>query len=120
MHSIKWNGWCRTYTASHHCIQYRIDRMVDGHCVSSCLCLLYRNSKAKVMLVDDVLVLEEQRGQGYGKELMNEVVDLAKRDNVDSIELTVNDDNLIARSLYSKTGFEETTKKYCRRILNIK
>jgi ribosomal protein S18 acetylase RimI-like enzyme len=72
------------------------------------------------MIVDDVLIYERFRGQGHGKAMMLEVVEIAKRLDVDSVELTVNDDNMVARNLYQRVGFEETDKKYCRRILNIR
>ena len=99
--------------------QYRIKYIVDDEIVGSCSCLIYQNNKAKVMYVDEVFVEEEHRGKGYGKEIMYEAIEFARTQNVDSVELTVNDDNVIARNLYQKLEFVETSKKYCRRILNI-
>jgi len=101
------------------CQHYRIYMVVDTAIVGSCSGLIYRNDKAKVMLVDDVFVQEEYRNKGYGREVVREAIQFALTEGVDSVELTVNEDNEIARNLYNKLGFVETTKKYCRRILRV-
>ena len=103
----------------YNCCQYQIRWIVDDKVVGSCSCLMYKNNKAKVMLIDDVFVEEEHRGKGYGKAMINGAIELAQRHDVDSVELTVNMNNVIARNLYRVTGFEETDKKYCRRILRV-
>jgi ribosomal protein S18 acetylase RimI-like enzyme len=69
------------------------------------------------MFIDGVLVDRAHRRRGYGKEIMREAIEFARREDVDSVELAVNDDNKIARDLYQKLGFLEMPKKYCRRIL---
>ena len=86
--------------------------------VSSCLCTIYNNGKAKVMIIDSVLTREECRGKGYGTKLMNEALKLAREENIDSVELNVNKDNMVAKKLYEKLGFEKTNKDYYRIILN--
>lgn len=86
--------------------------------IASCLCTFYNNGKADVMLIDDFQTKEEFRGQGYGTKLMNKAINLAKKLKVDSVELNVNRDNLVAISLYKKSGFEKTNKDYYRLILH--
>ena len=85
---------------------------------ASCLCTLYNNGKANVLLIDSFQVKEEFRKKGYGTKLLNKVIDLARELKVDSVELVVNKDNKIAKRLYKKVGFEKTNKDYYRFILN--
>ena len=84
---------------------------------ASCIITLYNNGKANVLIVDDVKVKEQFRRQGLATELLQQVILIAKTNNVDSIELTVNRDS-IAEKVYSKVGFVKTEKDYCRIILN--
>lgn len=50
------------------------------------------------------------RGKGYGKMLMQELLTEAKRREIKQISLTVDEDNIIARNLYTKIGFVELGK----------
>ena len=86
--------------------------------VGSCICTIYHNGKAKVMIIDSVYVNEQYGGKGYGQKLMNAAIDLAKASKIDSVELNVNKDNKVAIDLYEKNGFEVTDKHYYRLILN--
>lgn len=86
--------------------------------IGSCICTIFNNGKAKVMIVDSVIVNEPYRGQGYGQKLMKAVVDLAKTQDIDSIELQVNKSNEVAIRLYEKNRFQKTDKYYYRLILN--
>ena len=92
----------------------------DGRMMGSCICTVYHNGQARVMLVDSVFVGEPFRRNGYGEELVTKALELADLLGVDSVELVVNRDNGAARGLYSKMGFEETDKIYCRKLLNLK
>ena len=89
---------------------------VDGK--ASCLCTLYNNGKADIMVIDDVQTKEEFRGRGYGTKLIAKAINLAKELNIDSVELQVNRTNPIAMKLYENAGFEKTDKEYYRLILN--
>jgi len=86
--------------------------------ICSCFCTFYNNGKADVMIIDSVLTNEEYRRQGYGTKLMAEAIKLAKKMKVDSVELNVNKNNVAAKKLYEKIGFEKTKKDYYRLILN--
>lgn len=87
--------------------------------VCSCICTIYYNGKARIMMVDNVETLEKYRGQGYGQKLIEEAIAFAKTQNVDSIELVVNQDNAPAIRLYEKTGFKRIDKFFYRLILNV-
>jgi ribosomal protein S18 acetylase RimI-like enzyme len=82
-----------------------------------CIITCYNNGKANIMMVDSVETKEEHRKRGYATQLLERVVLIAKEKNIDCIELVVNNDS-IARRLYTKIGFKETNKIYCRLILN--
>lgn len=86
---------------------------------SSCLCTLYHNGKARIMMVDSVETVPEYRNQGYGKKLMEEVIAFSRTQDVDSIELVVSQDNETAIQLYEKAGFKRTAKFLYRLILNV-
>jgi len=85
---------------------------------SSCLCTVYDNGKAQVMFVDSVETVEGYREQGYATRLMEEVMILASKLKVDSVELLTNEDNQVAQRLYSRAGMVKTGKIHWRRILN--
>jgi len=85
---------------------------------ASCLCTFYHNGKANVMIIDDVLVDEDKRSKGYGRELIRKALKLAVEEKVDSVELVVNRDNEPAKKLYEGQGFAKTEKDYYRKILN--
>lgn len=95
---------------------YQLEVNVDD--VSSCLCTIYNNGKANVLIIDNVFTDPNFRNKGYGKKLIKKVIDKAKELNIDSVELLVNSDNIIAKSLYERFGFEKTNKEHQRLILN--
>lgn len=84
----------------------------------SCLCTFYNNGKANVMIIDSLKVAKEHRSQGIGTQLMEKAIALAKKKNVDSVELVVNKNNQIAKKLYKKIGLSKTAKDHYRLILN--
>ena len=84
----------------------------------SCICTFYNNGKANVMIIDSIWTEEKFRNQGWGTKLIEAAIELAKKENADSVELVTNKDNLAAKKLFQKTGFEKTNKDYYRLILN--
>lgn len=85
--------------------------------IGECILTFYHNGQANVMLVDNVKVDKNHRKKGIGTTLMKEVIKIAKKRKVDSIELVVNSDNTVAKRLYKKVGFKKTKKEYYRFIL---
>jgi ribosomal protein S18 acetylase RimI-like enzyme len=75
---------------------------------------------AKPMInIHDIIVLKEYRSKGVGRQLMNAVIDEAKKRDCVRITLEVREDNKIAQDLYKDLGFKETKPKmlYWRREL---
>jgi ribosomal protein S18 acetylase RimI-like enzyme len=67
--------------------------------------LLYNGKR---IFINDIHVLPEFRGKGYGKSTLRELESRAAAQNVEHIELRVAYDNELALGLYNKTGFRET------------
>ena len=84
----------------------------------SCLGTIYHNGKAKIMVIDNVLVEEGYREKGIGTLLMENAIKIAILENVDCVELLVNTENKEAKGLYKKVGFKKTNKEHYRLILN--
>jgi len=57
--------------------------------------------------LDDVFVLEQYRGQGIGAKLMREALNHARKSGCVRVELGTRRDNIHARRLYERLGFEE-------------
>jgi ribosomal protein S18 acetylase RimI-like enzyme len=54
-----------------------------------------------------IAVADEERGKGYGKQMMNALFHRARELSIDVITLTVDQDNTIAQRLYERLGFEQ-------------
>ena len=73
-----------------------------------------------------VIVKKDFRGKGYGKKLMNYIIDYAKNNNYKEMSLRVDLDNYIAFKLYVDLGFtkiqyigEDENGKYVKLIKNL-
>jgi RimJ/RimL family protein N-acetyltransferase len=55
-----------------------------------------------------ICVIESQLGKGLGKRMMKELLDFAEENEIRKIKLAVDNDNLVAQSLYKKFGFIKT------------
>ncbi len=62
-------------------------------------------TKGRVGKVEDVVVARKFRGRGLGDKLMDEIIEIAKKQNLKNITLTSNPKRHIARNLYAKKGF---------------
>ena len=63
----------------------------------------------------DIIVKEEFRGKGYGKEIVETILAKAKETGIKKAYLSVVNDNIIAKKLYGKLGFKETYKYWYRK-----
>lgn len=59
----------------------------------------------KQAVVEDMIVNEKYRGQGLGEKILLDLIEWAKKEGVEVIELTTNPKRLAANSLYQKVGF---------------
>lgn len=54
----------------------------------------------------ELYVAPERRGQGIGRALMEEAMDLARAEGADHMELGTGEDDVAARALYESLGFD--------------
>jgi GNAT superfamily N-acetyltransferase len=82
--------------------------------------LLYTISTAlggPVLILEDMVVNSNIRGQGVGSELINFAFDLAKRKGFLRITLLTDDDNESAHKFYQKHGFNRSPMTVFRKYL---
>lgn len=53
-----------------------------------------------------ICVLEKYRGRGFGKKIMEKLIEKARENEISEIQLTVDKENIIAKKLYEKFDFE--------------
>jgi ribosomal protein S18 acetylase RimI-like enzyme len=67
---------------------------------------------AKPMInIHDIIVLKEYRGKRVGRQLMDAIINEAKKRGCERITLEVREDNKIAQNLYKSMGFKDTEPK---------
>ena len=66
-----------------------------------------REKMNKVLWIDELVVTEKERGNGYSSLLMEEIKKISKIEKVKRIELNVFTFNDIAIKLYNKLGYKE-------------
>lgn len=70
------------------------------------LFLMQKLGKKKAFM-EDVVVADSQRGKGLGKTIVEKLIDVAKKREVNSIELTSNEKRVAANGLYLNLGFNK-------------
>jgi ribosomal protein S18 acetylase RimI-like enzyme len=65
----------------------------------------------KIINIHDIVVLNEYRGYGVGKKLMEEVISYARKLDCSKVTLEVREDNIAAQNLYKDMGFTECEPK---------
>lgn len=77
----------------------------DGHIVAAgALCVMH-NLEFTIANVESVVVASNYRGRGYGKKLIEHIINEAKYMNVRSVHLTSNPKRVAANNLYQSLGF---------------
>lgn len=69
-----------------------------------------------IYYIDDIVVDKDYRHKGIGKKLYNYVLDKAKKNNIDSIELNVWAFNQSAINFYKSLGMSEKNIKYEQKL----
>ena len=64
----------------------------------------------------ELYVVPSQRGKGLGRALMAALLDVAKKQGADYIELNTEETDVAARALYESVGFEATAEYYEREL----
>ncbi len=81
----------------------------DSKRVVGAVSLLFLVSTAlggKVALLEDMVIEHDARGKGFGKKLLEHVIQYAIKNNCLRITVLTDKDNLIAQSLYERIGFK--------------
>ena len=67
-----------------------------------------------VMHITNIVVKKDERGKGIGKKLLEQLIKYSIKQDIKSITLEVNEENIIAQNLYKQYGFEKVglRKKY--------
>lgn len=76
-----------------------------GHIVAAGTLCVMHNLEFTIASVESVVVLSSCRGRGYGKMLVEHLINEAKRLGVRSIHLTSNPKRIAANNLYQSLGF---------------
>lgn len=63
----------------------------------------------------DIIVKKEYRGNGYGKEIVETILNEASKQEIEKSYLCVVDNNTLAKNLYEKLGFKEIYKYWYRK-----
>lgn len=62
-------------------------------------------TRGMVGKLEDIVVSSVYRGGGLGKKLVEELISIARKENLKSLSLTSNPDRIAARNLYMSLGF---------------
>lgn len=98
------HGWSQrqlsdSWAAGHAFLLLEHDGRVSGHAV--CMTML---DEAELLTI---AIAPEQQGRGWGRALLNELLETLRRQGCRRLLLEVRESNRPARALYSKCGFIE-------------
>lgn len=90
----------------------------DGHIVGCASLCVFCSPTGRKASVEDVVVLSSCRGQGYGRKLMEHVINYAKKELAPiELHLTSNPKRVSANALYKAVAFEQReTNVYSKTI----
>jgi L-phenylalanine/L-methionine N-acetyltransferase len=69
------------------------------------ICLKHRCSH--IAYIGGLAIHPDFAGKGFGVKMMQEIIELAKENNLLRLELSVGSENKVAQKLYQKVGFEK-------------
>lgn len=99
----------------------RIFVLRNNHRIFGMVNLLFTISTARggfVILMEDVIVHPDHRGQGYGGMLLKHVVEFAKQKNFKRITLLTDKISQESQEFFRKNGFEYSNMIPMRRIID--
>ncbi len=80
---------------------------VEGHIIGTATLCVMHTLEFKLAHVESVVVLPEYRGKSFGYQLMEHIVNEAKRMDVKFLQLTSNPKRISANKLYKMMGFTQ-------------
>lgn len=86
-----------------NCIVIEDDGVITGF---AALIIHHVPTRGKVARIEDVVVDKDYQGRGYGKLLINKLLEIAKNENIKRIDLTSKPNRESARKLYESMGFK--------------
>ncbi|QIK38564.1 GNAT family N-acetyltransferase [Caldichromatium japonicum] len=93
----------------------RVDGTVAG--MANALKTISTACGAPVLLLEDVIVSRAHRGAGYGRRLVEHVLDWAKAEGMVRVTLLADQDNAAALAFYEKLGFGPSAMVVRRKLL---
>ncbi len=99
----------------------RIFVLRNNHRIFGMVNLLFTISTARggfVILMEDVIIHPDHRGQGYGSMLLKHVVEFAKQKNFKRITLLTDKISEESQEFFSKNGFEHSNMIPMRLIID--
>lgn len=79
------------------CWVYEIEGQIQGYALISIAA-----NEAHIL---NICIAKDLQGQGFGKKLLYQLLDVAEKSEVDSVFLEVRDSNAVAIQLYEQEGF---------------
>ena len=70
----------------------------------------------KILHIDAIGIDEKYRRNGVGTQLINYIIDLAKKEKCTDLQLSVNEENTEAIKLYEKIGMRVKNISYSMKI----
>ncbi len=67
-------------------------------------------NNGKAIVVHRLFISFKESGKGYGKEIINKIIEVAKELNYCHIRLDTHEDNIVAQGLYKRSGFTLISK----------
>ncbi len=93
-----------------HTFSFVLFIVVENNIVGLATCFInFSTFKAKYYLnIHDLIVLNEYRGKGLGRKLLEKCIDISRERGYCKITLEVRDDNKNAQVLYKSLGFKDS------------
>lgn len=84
----------------------RDDAKINMPIIGMASIIIYQIPTCKKGYIEDVVVDQNYRGLGLGRQLTQKCIDTARENNAKYIDLTSNPSRVAANELYKKMGFE--------------
>jgi len=63
-------------------------------------------TKGIVGRIEDVIINKPYQGRGLGRKMMEDLIEIAKKEKLGYLNLTTNSSRVVARNLYESVGFQ--------------